>query len=90
MKFVPVLLITAAIAGCMETALGVDPMAPQVSEFNGNAVKIIHHRFAVGNSPASPIVIKANEICGTQGKRAIFGSFMPINQYEGEHTYLCL
>lgn len=78
------------VAGCMTTAVGVDPLEPQVAEFNGHTVKIIHHGFAVGNAPDSPIVIKANEICATQGKHAEFGAFRPVGQFDGEHTYLCV
>lgn len=88
MKTIIAMLAVAALSGCLDN--GIDPLEPQVSDFNGHSVSIIYHRSAVGNAAASPIVIKANEICGTVGKKAIFGSIRPYGQFQGEHTYLCV
>lgn len=84
------LLAPLALAACMDAATGVDPLEPQVIDFNGSTVKIRHHAYAVGDDARSPIVAKANEICGAQSKRAKFGSFTKLSQFEGLHTYICV
>lgn len=90
MKYAAIILALGALAGCMNTAQGVDPLEPRVTDFNGHMVRISYHPYAVGNAPESPIVKKANQVCSGVGKVASYGSFVRVNPYEGIHTYVCV
>ena len=76
------LLALLPLCACVDAA-----SAPMVSDFNGNTVKVIYHRYALGaNYQASPVYATAAQTCGTD---AVYQGVRVISEYQGEHIFLC-
>ncbi|ARC90224.1 hypothetical protein [Rhodovulum sp. MB263] len=58
-----------------------------VSDYNGHMVKVVSHPYALGDKyKQSPIYTVAKETCG---KEAVYQGVRQINEYQGEHVFLC-
>ena len=87
MKRLSLIALAFILAAC------VPPMAPIVTEFNGDSVNV--QASAAANTPE--VTAEANRICRTVGKRAEYASSRQLpstNQYDFSitysHLFLCL
>ena len=70
------------LAACVASA-----ETPTVSDYNGHTVKVISHPYALGHEwKKSPTYAVAVQTCG---RDAVYQGTRRINQYQGEHVYLC-
>ena len=68
------------LAACVESS-------PLVSDFNGHTVKVQYHSYPLGDDyRASPVYEKARETCGSD---ATYQGVRRVDQYTGEHVFLC-
>lgn len=85
-----------AISACLITSACVDVSdPPAVSDYNGRIVKIRDmggtYSLAGRTAQDSPAVALALETCRLDGRRAVsYQGFHMVDQYTGEHTFLCL
>ncbi|OLS46850.1 hypothetical protein [Rhodovulum sulfidophilum] len=78
-------LVILALPVSLAACIAVPP--PMVSDYNGHMVKIVDHPYALGDKyKQSPIYTLAKETCG---KEAVYQGMRQINEYQGEHVFLC-
>ena len=85
-------LVAISLAGCVDVS---DP--PMVSDYNGRTVKILDHGgiyslSGPGRSPKDyPAYQLALDTCKLDGhKDAAYQGFRLVDQYTGEHIFLCI
>ncbi len=78
LTFIPLVL-----AACVTSA-----PPPIVSDYNGHMAKIIYHSVPLGDAwRSSPTYEAAKQACG---RDAVYQGVRQINQYQGEHVYMCV
>lgn len=92
LKFFPAALLAAIIAGCASSQ-------PQVSDFNGDTVRIkVYCGMAYECAKPRPEdLAQAQQICGTRSRTAQFASSVNKPEMSGsvavdayEHLYICV
>ena len=76
---VSVLLLPVFLLGCV---------APMVSDFNGNSVKVVEDFGS--RQPSAATVEEAKRICGKVGKTTEYASTRSLPNYQTEYLFLCL